>query len=500
MTLCAMRNAFDDFGLGDLADGTHGLVCRRDINNIERFVLHTETSYPYLHERILDRKGRGGQPQQAGSEEKALQAAYAFLESEVARSLRGPSGGGSTIGKAKADAKKVLQRLRTRLLALKLIVIEIDDEDDAYLVFETLNTRGKELRLSDLVKNYVLRHTEASKARMDRPRERWDAIVGLIEESAAGLDVDSFLHHYWVSIHQSVPLKSLYRAVKKEVKPAQAAGLLSTLEKEARLYREIHETQFGNWTREEVDITRALVAIGLFRVKLAVPMIMSVMRQYRANNLTRKQTLLALSSIESFHFAFTAIASQRSSGGISLMYNLHARKLGETSSKDGAMAQIRELMDKLTSRRPPYAEFEPSFVELRVSRQYTKQRKLVQYILRRMHDHFGGGHPTEHDQMTIEHVAPESPRGGGGPAAHAVASIGNLLWVSPAVQDKLRNKPFAEKRAILQEENVWMGETMAKAGVWDETMIAERARELAALAYENVWRLQKPQGTGTAQT
>ncbi|MBM3957704.1 MAG: DUF262 domain-containing protein, partial [Gemmatimonadetes bacterium] len=488
MTLCAIRNAFDDYGLDDLANGTHGLVSRRDINDKERFVLHTETSYPYLQDRILDRKGRGGQPDQAGSEERALQAAYAFLETQVTEALQHATAGGRPSTKANTAARKVLERLRARLLALKLIVIEIDDEDDAYLVFETLNTRGRELRLSDLVKNYVLRHTEAGKAKMDRPRERWDGIVGVIEESGAGLDVDSFLHHYWVSVYPYVPLKSLYRAIKKEVKPGKASELLATLEHEARLYREVHETQFGNWTNEEAEITRSLDAMGLFRVKLAVPMVLSIVRAYRAGKLTRKQAFLALSSIERFHFAFTAVTSQRSSGGISLMYNLHARKLGEAPTKDAAMVQIRGLTDKLRSRRPSYEEFEPAFLELRVSRQYTKQRKLVQYVLRRMHDRFATGPPTDHSQMTIEHVAPERPGGRGGPPSESVASIGNLLWVSREVQEMLRNRPFAEKKAILEGQDVWIGAVMAKAGTWDKPAITRRAKELAKLAYGDVWK------------
>ena len=55
----------------------------------------------------------------------------------------------------KAEVGKALSEIRDRLLALKLIFIEVDEENDAYNLFETLNTRGKDLAVSDLVKNHL---------------------------------------------------------------------------------------------------------------------------------------------------------------------------------------------------------------------------------------------------------------------------------------------------------------------------------------------------------
>ena len=64
--------------------------------------------------------------------------------------------------RAKEPAKKKavrteLQKLRDRLLNLQVIIVELDNEDEAYIIFETLNTRGKDLAVQDLLKNHLTR-------------------------------------------------------------------------------------------------------------------------------------------------------------------------------------------------------------------------------------------------------------------------------------------------------------------------------------------------------
>ena len=73
----------------------------------------------------------------------------------MTQSIRANSAIGES--KQKKEIIKELRRIREQVLSLQVIFVELEDEDDAYLVFETLNTRGKDLRVSDLVKTHVLR-------------------------------------------------------------------------------------------------------------------------------------------------------------------------------------------------------------------------------------------------------------------------------------------------------------------------------------------------------
>lgn len=83
------------------------------------------------------------------------------------------------------QAVKALSTIRDKLLHLKLIFIELDDEDDAYIAFETLNTRGLDLTVAHLVKNHLTKLLRTKNARVDLPKEKWAKLVGILEESEA---------------------------------------------------------------------------------------------------------------------------------------------------------------------------------------------------------------------------------------------------------------------------------------------------------------------------
>ena len=143
--LAALRDAYDlDENLAKLAL----VVCiwfieRPNVENDDEFVLQTETSYPYFHEYIQ----KHGEPETAvvdiGSEEVRLKASRDFYAKKtrlVIESIRSdPRGKPATVDERVESA---LSNIRDRLLGLKLILVTVDHEDDAYTIFETLNSRG----------------------------------------------------------------------------------------------------------------------------------------------------------------------------------------------------------------------------------------------------------------------------------------------------------------------------------------------------------------------
>lgn len=213
------------------------------------------------------------------------------------------------------------------------------------------------------------------------------------------------------------------------------------------------------------------------------------MRHYDDGKLKTKHVRESLSAIENFHFSFTAVTSQRSSGGISFMYASAARELYAAASLQKRSDVLRDFKKKLSSRKPQYDEFEALFLELKYSSKFSKQKNLVRYILTRIYQFNSTGVVVDSDQMTIEHLAPESPSKGTALSDEDVASIGNLVLVDQKLNEKLANKKFSEKVAILKGVNVWLDNTVLNANTWDAGTIVGRAKRLAEDAYKNVWRL-----------
>ena len=156
LVLCALRNAFEKEGLSDLAKGIHGLIERTDISNQLFYVLQTETSYPYLQEHIQKFGDDPGVEADAGPEEQLIKQAFEYFQDNIdivvsnLNSLPNLSD-----RRKKSRIEEELTKIRDKVLSLKLIFTSLDNDEDAYVIFETLNTRGKDLTLSDLVKSHL---------------------------------------------------------------------------------------------------------------------------------------------------------------------------------------------------------------------------------------------------------------------------------------------------------------------------------------------------------
>jgi len=486
MMLCALREAFDLQGESELAKGLHKLIERKDLDYKNRYILGTETSYPYLQEHI-QKYGEPGTGAEMGDEEECLQDAFLQLQEYVESALGNVTRKRKTEAAKKKLATKKLTEMRDKILSLTLIFIALDDEDEAYLIFETLNTRGRDLRLQDLVKSRLTRLLKPTNRGVDLAKDKWVGLVERIESSEAEMKVDSFLHHFWLSKYQYVTVKKVFKALKRKVTGSNAHAFLTGLDEDSVLYREIHEPSFRKWTKQDGRMRGALNALNLFKVQQQIPMVLSVLREFRDGGLDRRHVIGVLQAIEKFHFVFTAVTSQRSSGGISFMYALHARELGRKSTKRDKVGVLSDLKTKLKDRIPPYGEFEANFQEITYSKSATKHRKLVQYILARLQEHHTKSAPVDYDFLTVEHI---SPQGSLRSATASIGQIGNLIGVSDELNQELGSKDFKAKKAMLSDAGVWLDDTLMKAPSWTSRQIEARTKALAKICYEVVWRIR----------
>lgn len=491
LLLCALRNAFAREGFTNLAMGIHGLVERPDISHQLLYVLQTQTSYPYFQEHIQKFDGAPKIVAEAGPEEQLLKQAFQYFESCINEVVSGIKKNPSlSTQKQSTKIQEELTKIRDRVLDLKLIYTALDNDDDAYIIFETLNTRGKDLTLSDLVKSHLVRLLKPTNKGVDIAKDKWERISEVFEESQADLNISTFILHFWLSRYEYTTEKKLYKALKKRINKDSANAFLSDLVKECEIYRYIYEPPYRKWKKDEVDIRNSLNAMNLFRIRQQLPMVLSVMQQYEEGHLKTKHVKSILSAIENFHFAFTAIASQRSSGGISFMYALAGRDLyNAKNTEEKAKCLVTFQKEKLAPKRPGYAEFEPGFLELRYSTQMTKQKNLVRYILLKIYQAKSTGLPIDAEQVTIEHLAPENPAKASGLTAEIVASIGNLILVDQSLNNKLANKDVAQKVEILNAAKVWVDPVILNATTWGVAEIQERTKLLAEEAYNQIWVL-----------
>ena len=487
--LCVLRDRLDKLELVDLASGIQNLVERRNIDNKEQFILSTESSFPFFQDYI-QKRGKPEIPVTPHKEEDNLQNAYDQLKQlvdSVVASVFADSSLSETEKTTEIEMKLV--KIRDALLDLKLIFVKLEDENDAYVIFETLNTRGKDLALADLVKNHVTKHLKSRSASVDQAKLKWERILETIQGSSVGLDPDTFIHHFWLSRYDYLPAKKLFKVIRKRITRPKAKTFLDALVADSAYYRSIHETAYGKWSKQESRIQESLDALQLFRVQQQTPCVLSLVREYRHGKIRKKHLESGLVVIEKFHFLFTAVTSQRSSGGISAMYAALGRRLFEARDTQEAVDVIRDLEEKLRDRIPSKDEVVALFPYMVYTDNITKQRKLVRYVLTTL---WKAAYPQDSldcEAATIEHFLPQSEIGQENLDGSTVGQLGNLLLVPQALNAKLQNKSPIEKRTILESANYRIPTEIETAKKWADEEIKQRTRNLAELAYERVWRI-----------
>lgn len=487
--LCVLRDVFMDQMFSDLAEGVHSLIERKNIENKPEYILSTESSYPFFQDHIQ----KMGVPEisiEPLAEEINLQKAYTQLGNYVEGIVRSVEQDTTKNDEAKKiELEKKLKIIRNNILDLNLILIQLDNEDDAYLVFETLNTRGKDLSITDLVKNHLSKHIKPSNASIDSMKIIWEKMLETIQSSSSDINSDTFIHHYWLSKYEYLPSKRLFKSLKKQVKKEDAKDFLDSLEENAHYYRSIHEPTYGEWKSQESRIEEALNSFSLFKIKQQTPCVLSLVRSFRQDLIRKKHLEDALVAIEKFHFSFTAITSQRSSGGISHMYASLARRLHEKTERQDAVEIIKELKTKLKERIPSFDEFKALFPELIYTNNISKQRKLMKYVLIGFHRDLNKSLITDYDQMTIEHIFPQSKMTKEMNDS-IVGQIGNLILIPHELNNKLDNKSFNQKKQILIKNGVKLPESISMAKKWDKKTIQNRTNLMAKKAYDEIWRIQ----------
>lgn len=455
-------------------------------------MLDTETSFPYLQTHIQSFEESPSKINfdcDVGAEEANLKLAYDLLSEkleayipeisdiQLQQDLFTPE---NSIIKLKA--------LRDKFLSLKLVFIQLDNEDDAYLIFETLNARGRDLRTSDLVKNLLLKTIKSANTSYDSPKQAWNKLIKGFDDISENDVIDVFLLHYWISKQEYTTDKKLFSCIKGYISksPNNAKELLEDLSASAIDYCKMLSPENTTWTKEQFEIKLSLEALNSFKVKQQSSFVLSLLSAYRERKITLKQLRFMITKIEHFHFVFNAITQQRSSGSIASMYSQHAINLSRTNTPDDIQQILSSLSRKLEEKVPSYEEFEVKFLELKYLSNKTRNKPVIKYALRRLIGNNTNGLDINHDNLTIEHLIPEAQiKNGSNP--EMIGSIGNLILTDSYTNGhKLKDKNPTEKIKLLTQAGYPLNKFFLDNREWDDSGVLERTKKMSKSLYSKV--------------
>lgn len=314
------------------------------------------------------------------------------------------------------------------------IRITVDDELNAYTVFETLNARGLELSATDLLKNYLFSRLSTQPDR-DALQRRWLTLMSVVHQES----FPEFLRYHLQCDIPRVRSQRLFKLVRERVRlGADVFALMDSLKRRAHIFAALRDPQHEYWI-ERGDCAPYVRELSVLRVRQMTPLVFAAWERM-PNELPRVLKLLV-----AILFRYSAVRSLNTN---MLEPVFHRATRGLLEKRIVTMAQLFEALREI------YVEdekFEQDFARLSVGTD-GQGKKLTRYILARLEsDASGRSLDHETDPGTIEHILPENPSGAWDDDfppetwSRFAYRLGNLTLLEPAANRRIGNSEFDVK-------------------------------------------------------
>jgi len=466
--LSVIRDIFYAKELYNLANGLHeNYIFSKDRDNNEYVILDNKMPYPVLQAYVQskpDKKDKTILAVKSG-EKKIIKAYNKFYKEWEDLS------------------EDKLKKLRDKILNLEIIFVAVDDEVDAFTIFETLNAKGKDLTPLDLMKNQVFKNYNRQ-THIDEPNDSWKKII----ENSKDRNI-KFLNYFWASRYKKVSDRKIYKEFikKSKEKSFNYNIFIENLLNDSKIFQKIIFPKLEDWNGNgEFKVYFSLNAIQIFNIQVANSLLMSLLREYDDKNISLKYLLKALMAIERFHFINNAIIGGRSSG-LDTMYSRISRDLYNATDKHRKQNVIDKIIDKLKEKLPNIEQFKAKIdSRLYFSSKNTKQKKLVQYVLKRL-EYEKQNYNIELFDVSLEHIYPEKfDQHWINIDMKYIQNIGNLVLLDKGINSKIGNKKYGEKKKIILEESTLLTtkEVFEEYSKWNKENIEKRKKMLIEKLYE----------------
>lgn len=374
-----------------------------------------------------------------------------------------------------------------------ILVVDISLErghDNPQLIFESLNSTGKELGQADLIRNYVLMGLP-TKQQTELYQDHWRPMEVAFGQEAYATHFDSFMRHYLTLKTGAIPkVEEVYDAFKafsrdEANKGTPISSLVADLHRHAKFYCRM---ALGKDEHDKA-VSEALQDIRELKAEVTFPFLLELYADREDGVLSKDELLTVLRMIEAY--VFRRVVCEIPTNSHNKTFSTFSKALRKDRYLDSIRAHFLTM--------PSYRRF-PTDMEFRKA---LEARDLYNfrnrsYWLRRLENH-GRKERIAVEEYTIEHILPQNEnlsdawKAALGPTWKWVRdtylhTLGNLTLT--AYNSELSDRPFTEKRDMkggFAESPLRLNQGLGQLHNWDEAAIRKRAERLSSAALE-VWR------------
>lgn len=364
------------------------------------------------------------------------------------------------------DLKKKLEN------NIVFVVIDVNTDVDAYMIFESFNSKRQDLTISDLLKNYIF--SAADQYQKNKPEsnklstieDSWDRM----EEELEKIEINHYIRHFWISNYKKVFEKELYQQIKFQFSTNYESILtfFENVVNESETYASIVNASILDFPKEGI---RALEHLNQLRNKQYYPLILSAI--HSGNEIKQVSELVQ---------QISAVAVRRALIGknpneLEAFFAENASKLRRKE------VTIKTLKDILVSKE--YWITDENIINEMKTADFEDQEYLAKFILREFEISQNYADEKILGKVSLEHVLPRNPENindwGITSEKHSdlLWNIGNLALIGQKYNVKMSNKSFSKKKVWLEKTELKTTSKLSKLEKWDEEEILSRNLEIA---------------------
>jgi uncharacterized protein with ParB-like and HNH nuclease domain/predicted transport protein len=375
----------------------------------------------------------------------------------------------------------------------KLVIVDISlnrEQDNPQLIFESLNSTGRELSQADLIRNFVLMGLEPT-LQTRLYEQFWRPMEVDFGQEAYALHFDAFMRHYLTVKTGEIPnVNEVYEAFKQYARSPKA-GSVETLVADIRTLA-AHFCKMALGMEQDAALKMAFHDIRELKVDVAFPFLLELYQDYVRGVLSKDDLLQVARLVESYVFRRAVCSIPTNS--MNKTFATFGRALKKDSYLESILAHF--LMLPSYRRFPNDDEFKR---ELKVKDLYNFRSRS--YWLRRLENH-DRKERVSVDEYTIEHIMPQNENlsqqwrtmlGSEWERVHQtyLHTLGNLTLTG--YNSEYSDRPFDEKRDMeggFAQSPLRLNQGLGSLAKWNEEAIRERSEKLAAPA-ASVWGAPK---------
>lgn len=280
----------------------------------------------------------------------------------------------------------------------KLVIVDVSldrSQDNPQLIFESMNSTGRELSQADLIRNFILMGLEP-KLQAELYKTYWRPMEKGFGQAAYAVHFDAFMRHYLTAKTGEIPnVREVYTAFKNYARniKGDTRNLVSDIHVYATYY-----CAMALGSEQEPSLKQSFHDLRELKVDVAYPFLLDAYHDYQQQRLSADELVQIVRLVESYVFRRAICAIPTNS------LNKTFAGLARSLKKDRYLESVHAAFLLLPSYRrfPSDEEFQR---ELKRRDLYNFRSRS--YWLRRLENH-GRKERVLVEDYTIEHIMPQN--------------------------------------------------------------------------------------------